>query len=100
MSEAESSPEGDSIRAQAIDRLKKKRDFTTHVFIYVVVNAVLIGIWALTSPDGFFWPVFVLLGWGIGVAGNAWDVFVRRPITESEIEREERRIRERGGSAG
>jgi len=35
-----------------------------------------------------------MLGWGIGVAANAWDVFVRKPITEAEVEREERRLRE------
>jgi hypothetical protein len=32
---------------------------------------------------------------GIGVAANAWDVFVRKPITDSEIVREEQRLREK-----
>lgn len=35
-----------------------------------------------------------MLGWGIGVAANAWDVFDRQPITQAEIEREEERLRE------
>ena len=40
-----------------------------------------------------FWPVFPMLGWGIGVAANAWDVFVRKPITDADIDREEQRLR-------
>jgi predicted membrane channel-forming protein YqfA (hemolysin III family) len=83
------------LRAQARERVEKKRDFKTHVFIYLVVNAALTAIWAIATPDALFWPIFVILGWGIGVAGNAWDVFVRKPITDEEIEREEQRLREK-----
>jgi hypothetical protein len=83
------------LRKQARERLEKKRDFKTHVFIYLVVNAALVAIWAIATPDSFFWPIFVILGWGIGVAGNAWDVFVRKPITDDEIDREEQRLREK-----
>jgi hypothetical protein len=86
--------ENDSIessRDQAIERLKKKRDFRTHVFMYIVVNAMLVGIWAVTG-GGFFWPIFPILGWGIGIAGNAWDVYGRKPFTEDEIRREQERL--------
>jgi 2TM domain-containing protein len=81
------------LREQAVQRLKKKRDFKSHVFIYVAVNALLVAIWAVTSDGGFFWPIFPILGWGIGVAANAWDVYSRRPITEDEIRRETDRLR-------
>jgi 2TM domain-containing protein len=80
------------LRAQALRSLKKKRDFRSHLVAYVLVNALLIGIWAVTGA-GFFWPVFPLLGWGIAVGFNAWDVFGRRPITEEEILREQERLR-------
>jgi len=80
------------LRERALERLKKKRDFKTHVFIYVAVNAVLVAIWAATGA-GFFWPIFVILGWGIGVAANAWDVYGRKPISEEEIRREADRLR-------
>jgi hypothetical protein len=83
----------EEIREQAIQSLKKKRDFRTHLVIYLIINACLVGIWAITSPHGFFWPVFVILGWGIGVAANAWDVYGRKPITEDEIRRESDRMR-------
>jgi hypothetical protein len=81
------------LREQALQRLKKKRDFKGHVFMYVAVNAMLVVIWALTS-SGFFWPIFPILGWGIGVAANAYDVYGRKPISEDAIRREADRLRQ------
>jgi hypothetical protein len=82
------------LRNQAVERLKKKRDFRTHVVIYVLVNAFLVVIWAVTSDgDTLFWPIFPILGWGIGLAANAWEVYGRKPITEDEIRREQDRLR-------
>jgi 2TM domain len=82
------------LREQAVESLKRKRDFRTHIFMYVLVNVMLVGIWAITSGgDDFFWPIFPILGWGIGVAANAWDVYGRRAITEDEIAREADRLR-------
>jgi uncharacterized ion transporter superfamily protein YfcC len=80
------------LREQAIQRLKKKRDFKAHVLMYVAVNTFLVVIWAVTSA-GFFWPIFPILGWGIGVVANAWDVYGRKPISEEEIRREADRLR-------
>lgn len=90
----ESAPQPEtSLRGQALERLKKKRDFRAHIFIYVIVNAMLVVIWAITSDGGTFWPIFPILGWGVGLATNAWDVYGRRPITEDEIRRETDRLR-------
>jgi hypothetical protein len=99
MTEPHHEPE-DELRQQAREQLEKKRDFKTHVFIYVLVNAALTGIWAVATPDAIFWPIFPILGWGIGVVANAWDVFARKPITESEVERETERLRREQALAG
>jgi len=64
------------------------RDFHGHLLVYVLVNAFLVVIWAVTSPDGFFWPIFPIVGWGIGVVMNAWDVYFAQDIGEREIQRE------------
>ena len=42
--------------------------------MYLLVNGSLIVIWAMTGA-GFFWPVFPIVGWGIGVAASAWDAY-------------------------
>jgi hypothetical protein len=84
--------EGQGLREQAIARLKRKRDFGAHLFVYLVVNGFLIGIWAFIGA-GFFWPVFLLFGWGIGLVLNAWDVYWRKPVSEDQIRREMERMR-------
>lgn len=78
----------DPVRARAVRRLKKKRDLATHVLVYVLVNTVLVIIWAITSNGGFFWPVFPIAFWGIGVVMNAWDVFHSQDFSDAEIDRE------------
>ena len=75
-------------RDRAVEQLKKRRDFRGHLLVYVLVNAFLVVIWAITGEHGFFWPVFVIGAWGIGVVMNAWDVYWRRDITEADIQRE------------
>lgn len=74
-------------REAAMGRLKAKRDFRTHVAIYLIVNALLVIIWAATGA-GYFWPIWPIAGWGIGLALNAWVVYFERPISEEEIRRE------------
>lgn len=81
----------EELRAAAVKRLKDKRDFTAHLLAYVSVNVLLIGIWWVTSP-GFFWPVFPILGWGIGLMFHGWDVY-SRPATAEQIAAEMDRLR-------
>jgi hypothetical protein len=83
------------LRERAIKRLKKRRDFHGHLLVYGLVNAFLVVIWALTDVHGFFWPVFPLVGWGIGVVMNAWDVYRNEDFDEGEIRREVARLEAR-----
>jgi uncharacterized membrane protein len=75
-------------RDRAITHLKKRRDFLGHLLVYVLVNTLIVVIWAVTGANGFFWPVFPIAGWGIGVVMNAWDVYWRHDITEEDIQHE------------
>jgi len=61
-------------RARA--RLEKKRKFRSDLVAYVVINAFLVGIWAF-SGAGYFWPGWVLAGWGLGLILTGWDLFYR-----------------------
>lgn len=88
----------DEQRRQARDAVKKRRDFTAHLVSYIVINAMLVGIWAITG-GGYFWPAWVMLGWGVGLVLNAWDVYFRRPVTEADVDREVERQRGEGPSA-
>ena len=48
----------------------RHEDFRRHCLSYVMVMALLVAIWLLTSPGGYFWPVWPMLGWGIGLASH------------------------------
>ncbi|MBL0886406.1 2TM domain-containing protein [Myceligenerans indicum] len=74
-------------RTQAVERLKKRSEFWTHLAVYVLINAMLVVVWFFTTADGFFWPVFPLVGWGIGLFFHGVDTF-RRPFSEDRIRRE------------
>jgi hypothetical protein len=83
----------EELRTAAISSIKRKRDFAQHLVSYVVINAVLVGIWAI-SGQGYFWPIWVIGGWGIGLIFHAWDAFGRRRmVTEEQVSREMDRLR-------
>jgi hypothetical protein len=75
-------------RDAAIVRIRRKRQFQYQLMIFVVINVFLWILWAFTG--GFPWPIFVTLGWGLGIATQAWHIYggPSRPITEAEIQRE------------
>ena len=83
------------LRTQAIRRIKAVKGFRAHAAAYLVVNVILIGVWAVTSRD-YFWPIWPILGWGIGLFFNWWAVYRTEGITEEQIEREMERIRSQG----
>lgn len=83
--------EGDDLRALAKSRLVKRREFAAHLAAYVLVNVLVVAIWAFTGA-GFFWPVFPILGWGIGVFFHGWDTY-SEPLSEDRIDREVERLR-------
>lgn len=54
---------------------------------YVAVNVLLIAVWAVTGA-GYFWPIWPLLGWGIGLATSGAPLCGRRrPHRSSTIAR-------------
>jgi len=81
----------EDLRNQAIGALKKRRDFRAHLLIYVLVNAAFVTIWA-TRSHGFFWPMFIMVFWGIGLIMNAWDVYVAQDFSEEKIQRQMHRL--------
>src|SRR5437016_10622696 len=58
-------------RTQALERLKKQREFQTHVVAYLIVNLAVWAIWASTG-HGYPWPAWMTGLWGIGLVLNGW----------------------------
>ena len=46
---------------------KKRAGFKWSLVSYLLVNAFLVGVWALGDRD-HFWPMWCMLGWGFGLA--------------------------------
>ena len=82
------------LRERALRSLKKKHDFHIHLTIYLVVNSFLVAIWAMTTA-AFFWPIFPIVGWGLGVLANAWDAYGGDEPTERQVNREMTRLSRR-----
>jgi hypothetical protein len=81
------------LRERAMTSLRRKREFWSHLALYVIVNGFLVGVWA-TTGGGYFWPIWPIVGWGIGVFFHGWDVYAR-PLSEDRIRREMDRLGER-----
>ena len=87
-------------RQAAIKSLRRKRSFWGHFAAYVIVNGLFVVLWlvlGLTSGAWFFWPIFPMAGWGIGLAFNAVNAYgpASQPITEAEIQTEIEQINRR-----
>jgi len=79
---------------EASKRVRARKDFYTHLAIYICVNVFLIIIWAVTSR-GFPWFVFPLGGWGIGIIFHGLDVFVfQRQSDIRAIEKEVAKLKQ------
>lgn len=74
-------------REAAIKRLKDREGFRIHLISYLAVNTMVILIWAMTGA-GYFWPIWLIGLWGIGLVINAYVVYAAKPLTEDQIQKE------------
>lgn len=82
-----------SEREQARKRLEAKRKFWSDLVAYLIVNAFLVVVWAITG-GGDFWPGWVLAGWGVFLLLDASRAYLRAPmIIDADVEKEMRRHR-------
>jgi uncharacterized RDD family membrane protein YckC len=61
-------------------KLWKRRSLLMNLVLYLFVNLGLIVLWGIVTDVlglRFFWLIFPLLGWGIGLAVYAWETLAR-----------------------
>jgi hypothetical protein len=94
-------------RQQAIRQIERSRRFKVSTLVAAVGMALLVIIWAMSEyhnaggwpTRGFsqssgihdvwnFWIVYPLGAWVFITAAAGWNVYLRKPISESEIKRE------------
>lgn len=69
-------------RRWAARHREAKRDLQVHVISYVAMSLLMIGIWlavAIGAGSWYFWPIWPILGVGIGVLAHAHSVARARP---------------------
>jgi Domain of unknown function (DUF1707)/2TM domain len=79
-----------ALPAKAPQPRARRREIVGHVAPFLAVNLALVLVWAV-SGAGYFWPIWPILGWGLGVVshtsrtlsggriGCAWPRRGRRP---------------------
>jgi 2TM domain len=99
----------DDLWTIARDRIRRRRNFVTHLIAHVVGSVFLMLVWATTEyhnaggwPTGFRtgrqnhdwdpWIMYPLIAGTLAVAIHAWVALGRRLLTEGDIRREVSRI--------
>jgi hypothetical protein len=77
----------DEDRAWARAHIARRRKLRADVVAYVAINAFLVVVWALTGAE-YFWPAWVLAGWGVALLLDVWNFNQHRMITDDEIDTE------------
>jgi len=44
----------------------------SHVIWYVLANIGQVLVWYYATPEKFFWPLWSIVGWGIGLSIHIW----------------------------
>jgi 2TM domain len=99
----------DSLRKVARDRIRRRRNFVTHLVAHIVATVFLTLVWATTEyhnaggwPTGFRtgrmnhdwdpWIIYPVLAGTLALALHAWIAFGRQPVTEADVNRELERM--------
>ena len=84
----------EQIYEQAKKRVEEKKGFFVHLTVYIIVNIMLVLIWAFAADGGYPWFLWPLGGWGIGLLFHFLGVFVFGGKSDrASIEKEAERIR-------
>lgn len=94
-------------RQQAIKQIERRRRFWVSTAVATIGMVILIAIWATTEyhnaggwpSQGFsqssgipnvwnIWIIYPLIAWVLVTTARAWSVYLHKPISESEVERE------------
>lgn len=95
------------VRQEAIIQIERKRKFRAHAAFSTIAMVVLVVVWSTSEyhnaggwpTEGFsqssgihdvwnYWIIYPVIAWALFLGARAWFVYGRRPISESEIQRE------------
>jgi hypothetical protein len=63
------------LREQAIARVKAKDALRSLIGSWILVTTIVLAVYFFTTPGGYFWPIWPILGIGFAVASQAWRTY-------------------------
>jgi len=90
----------EEIYRKARKRVEEKKGFYIHLMIYVLVNLLVILMWAFVTGAGYPWFIWMTGGWGIGIVSHFLGVFVFNRTSgweRNQMDAEVARIRKEQG---
>lgn len=95
----ETNARDEQLRKVALARIKRRRDFYWHLVTYIVINGLMVFVWAI-GPRASFWPMWLMIFWGIALVFHGWYALSRQEVTEADVEAELRRMKGAGPGGG
>lgn len=66
---------------------KARVGFRWSILSYILLNTFMVLIWYFTSgPGSYFWPMWSMLGWGIGIAFQYFQAYHGNKLTSTQDE--------------
>ncbi|MEY2570203.1 MAG: hypothetical protein QOE63_553 [Acidimicrobiaceae bacterium] len=85
-----------AFREREARQIVKRRAFLLHLAVWAATNLFLFVVWLLTG-GGYPWFLFVLFGWGIGIAAHGAAAYLMADPTDVVLAREQKRMQQGGG---
>jgi hypothetical protein len=86
---ASTGPEA-ALRHEAVRRIRGRRTLTVSSVMFLAINGMLVYFWA-RNGGGYFWPLFPIVFWGIGLMWQVFDV-LGHGTREDKVQKEMRRL--------
>jgi hypothetical protein len=87
-------------RDQRLWRIAKSRAaFRTHLMTYLIINGFLWIIWLITDDHegGLPWPVWPMIGWGLGLAFAYYNAYHKDTLGDATSEYEKLQQKQQKG---
>ena len=78
---------------QLLHIARKRASFKYHLISYTIVNGFFWGLWIFTSPgnleNNFPWPLYPMLGWGVGLCFHLAGAYIhpRTTLVDKEYQK-------------
>ena len=65
---------------EAVERTRQRAAFMVHALVYIAINGIVVWGWS-AGGGGFFWPIVLIVAWGVGLVMHGYRAFGSPPRT-------------------